>query len=64
MKEYNVKNFVFASSAIVYGASQKLPMDENTPTDCEQITNAYGRTKYIAEQILKDLYKSDKVILI
>jgi UDP-glucose 4-epimerase len=61
MKENNVKNFVFSSSATVYGEPQYLPLDETHSTIGDQITNAYGKTKYVIEQILKDLFKSDNV---
>lgn len=61
MKEHNVKNFVFSSSATVYGFPQYLPIDERHPTIGDQITNPYGKTKYVVEHILKDLYQSDKV---
>ena len=61
MKEHNVKNFVFSSSATVYGFPQYLPLDEKHSTIGDQITNPYGKTKYVVEHILKDLYASDKV---
>ena len=63
MKENNVKNFIFSSSATVYGLPQYLPLDEKHSTIGDQITNPYGKTKYVVEHILKDLYKSDNVIL-
>ncbi|MBR3898576.1 MAG: UDP-glucose 4-epimerase GalE [Bacilli bacterium] len=57
MKKYNVKKFVFSSSATVYGEPEKIPITE----DCKigGTTNPYGTTKLYIEQILKDLYKSD-----
>lgn len=57
MRKYNVKKFVFSSSATVYGEPEKIPITE----DCKvgQTTNPYGTTKLYIEQILKDLYKSD-----
>ena len=57
MKKYNVKKFVFSSSATVYGEPEKTPITE----DCRVggTTNPYGTTKLYIEQILKDLYKSD-----
>ena len=56
MKENNVKNFVFSSSATVYGTPERLPLTE----DCHlSTTNPYGSTKLMIEDILKDLYKSD-----
>ncbi|MDO7976498.1 UDP-glucose 4-epimerase GalE [Oceanotoga teriensis] len=57
MKENNVKNFVFSSSATVYGYSKEVPFKETLPLSA---TNPYGRTKLIIEEILNDLYISDK----
>ncbi len=56
MKEFNVKNLVFSSSATVYGRNP-IPYKEDMPTG--DVSNPYGRTKYIVEEILKDLYASD-----
>ena len=36
-------------------------MDEKHSTIGDQITNPYGKTKYVVEHILKDLYNSDNV---
>jgi len=57
MKEYNVKNFVFSSSATVYGMDNISPLTEDMPTSA---TNPYGQTKVMIEQILKDIYVGDK----
>ncbi|XP_053208241.1 UDP-glucose 4-epimerase-like [Panonychus citri] len=59
MRKYNVKNLIFSSSATVYGLPQYLPIDENHPTG-STITNPYGRTKFVIEQILSDLSNSEK----
>lgn len=59
MQQNNVKNFVFSSSATVYGLPQYLPLDEQHKTNANEITNPYGKTKYVVEQILLDLHKSD-----
>jgi UDP-glucose 4-epimerase len=56
MKEHNVKNIVFSSSATVYGDPHKVPITEDFPI---QATNPYGRSKIMIEEILRDLYKSD-----
>lgn len=56
MKEYGVRNFVFSSSATVYGDPPTLPIKEDFPLS---VTNPYGRTKLMIEDMLKDLYKSD-----
>lgn len=57
MKKYNVKKFIFSSSATVYGEPEKMPITEETQTG--GTTNPYGTTKLYIEQILKDIYKSD-----
>ena len=56
MKKYDVKNIVFSSSATVYGVPKEIPLKENMPTSC---TNPYGWTKYMNEQILKDVAKAN-----
>lgn len=57
MKKFNVKKFVFSSSATVYGNPEVIPITE----ECKVggTTNPYGTTKLFIEQILKDLYSSD-----
>ncbi len=57
MKKYDVKKFVFSSSATVYGDPEFVPITE----ECKigGTTNPYGTTKLFIEQILQDLYKSD-----
>ena len=57
MRENNVFNFIFSSSATVYGDPKVVPVDENS--EVGNTTNPYGTTKLYIEQILKDLYKSD-----
>lgn len=54
MQEYGVKKLVFSSSATVYGTPDKLPLKESSRTGVG-ITNPYGQTKFMIEQILKDL---------
>lgn len=56
MSAFNVKNIVFSSSATVYGDPDSLPIKENFPLS---VTNPYGRTKLMIEEILKDLHLSD-----
>ncbi len=58
MKEHNVKNIIFSSSATVYGDPAEIPITENCPKG--QITNPYGQTKGMLEQILTDIHKADK----
>lgn len=57
MKKYNCKKLVFSSSATVYGDPEVVPITEDAKTG--GTTNPYGTSKLFAEQILKDLYKSD-----
>jgi UDP-glucose 4-epimerase len=56
MKDSNVKNIVFSSSATVYGVPKQVPIKEDFPLGA---TNPYGRTKLFIEQILGDVYNSD-----
>lgn len=57
MKEFGVKNFVFSSSATVYGQPQSLPVSEDHPVG--NCSNPYGTSKFFVEQILRDVCKSD-----
>jgi len=59
MQRHNVKKLVFSSSATVYGTPSELPLSESSKVGVD-ITNPYGQTKFIIEQILQDLAKSDK----
>lgn len=56
MAEYKVKNFIFSSSATVYGDPETLPIDESSPRSC---TNPYGQSKLAVEHILEDLAVAD-----
>lgn len=58
MKKHGVRNFVFSSSACVYGEPQYLPINEEHPAG--SCTNAYGKTKYFIEVILQDIAKAEK----
>ncbi len=57
MMEHRVKNIIFSSSATVYGDPAEIPITENCPRGA--ITNPYGHTKSMLEQILSDIYKAD-----
>ncbi|XP_078362506.1 UDP-glucose 4-epimerase-like [Oculina patagonica] len=59
MKEHGVWNFVFSSSATVYGLPNCLPISEDHPVG-SGITNPYGRSKFFIEEIIKDLCKAEK----
>ncbi len=56
MQKYQVKNFVFSSSATVYGDPVSVPISEEFALSA---TNPYGRTKLMIEEILQDLHHSD-----
>ncbi|CAG8618292.1 5720_t:CDS:2, partial [Scutellospora calospora] len=49
MRKYNVKYFIFSSSAAIFGNPKKIPIADNTPPEP---INPYGDTKYIVEKIL------------
>ncbi|RDU22149.1 UDP-glucose 4-epimerase GalE [Anaerosacchariphilus polymeriproducens] len=57
MREHGVKNIVFSSSATVYGSPAFVPITEECPKG--EITNPYGQTKGMLEQILTDLHTAD-----
>lgn len=59
MQKHNVKKIVFSSSATVYGEPGTDNLSEDLPTG-QGITNPYGRTKYMIEEILKDVCVADK----
>ncbi len=65
MRKHGVKNIVFSSSATVYGDPAFIPITEECPKG--KITNPYGQTKGMLEQVLTDIYVSDpewKVVLL
>ncbi|BDZ73438.1 hypothetical protein GCM10025856_11570 [Methylophaga marina] len=55
MQQFSVKNFVFSSSATVYGDPASMPVNETFPTSA---TNPYGRTKLMIEEVLADMVKA------
>lgn len=57
MRSHNVKNIIFSSSATVYGDPAFIPITEECPKGV--ITNPYGQTKSMLEQILSDLHVAD-----
>ena len=57
MRNHGVKKIIFSSSATVYGDPAFVPITEECPKG--QITNPYGQTKGMLEQILTDLHVSD-----
>lgn len=58
IKIHKIPNFIFSSSATVYGEADKFPVTEDSPI--KKASCPYGNTKIISEQILKDLSVSDK----
>ncbi|TAH69479.1 MAG: UDP-glucose 4-epimerase GalE [Anaerolineaceae bacterium] len=56
MEKYDVKSLVFSSSATVYGDPEIVPITEEFPLS---VTNPYGRTKLMIEDILRDIYTAD-----
>lgn len=59
MSEHNVKQLVFSSSATVYGTPSELPLREISEIG-RGLTNPYGKTKYMIEEILRDITISDE----
>ena len=57
MNRCNVKKLVFSSSATVYSGDNEMPLRETSKTG--NCTNPYGWTKYMGEQILRDLTVAD-----
>lgn len=57
MRKYGCKNIVFSSSATVYGDPETIPVDESAPV--QGVTNPYGHTKAMMEQILMDTAKAE-----
>lgn len=55
MLKYGVRNIVFSSSATVYGNPKVVPITEDSPVG--GVTNPYGRTKVMIEEILGDVAK-------
>lgn len=58
MSKYKCNSIVFSSSATVYGDKNPVPFEENMPVG--GATNAYGKTKLMIEEILKDIAMSSK----
>lgn len=57
MDRFDCRNIIFSSSATVYSADNQLPLTEQSKTgDC---SNPYGWTKYMGEQILRDIAQAD-----
>ena len=57
MRDAGCKRIVFSSSATVYGMNNPSPLHEDMQVGA--VTNPYGRSKYIAEEILRDTCASD-----
>lgn len=57
MRKHGVKRIIFSSSATVYGDPAFVPITEDCPKG--EITNPYGQTKGMLEQILTDIHKAD-----
>lgn len=57
MQKYGSRNFIFSSSATVYGKPESVPIREDFPLST---TNPYGETKLMIERILKDICVANK----
>lgn len=56
MQDAGVNRLVFSSSATVYGDPERVPVDEQAPL---QVTNPYGRTKLVMEQVIGDVCRAN-----
>lgn len=56
MDRAGCRNIIFSSSATVYGKPETVPIREDFPTS---VTNPYGRTKLMIEEMLRDIYAAD-----
>lgn len=59
MRRHNVKQIVFSSSATVYGEPESVPIREDFPLS---VTNPYGRSKLMIEDILRDAHHADQTL--
>ena len=55
MKKYGTNNFVFSSSATIYGVPDHVPLKETDPR--KEATSPYGESKVMIERILEDVSK-------
>lgn len=56
MKDHSCQNFVYSSSATVYGEPSTIPIPETSPL---QPHSPYAKTKVFCEYILMDLAKGE-----
>ncbi|MDL1913440.1 MAG: UDP-glucose 4-epimerase GalE [Bergeyella sp.] len=62
-KDRELSNFIFSSSCTVYGQAEHMPIKEDTPLKVPK--SAYGKTKQMGEEILKDFARAyDKKVSI
>lgn len=57
MRKHGCKNIIFSSSATVYGDPAMIPITEECPKG--YCTNPYGQTKWMLEEVLKDVLHAD-----
>jgi UDP-glucose 4-epimerase len=57
MEKYNINNFIFSSSATVYGNPKTLPIKESN--EIQRPFSPYGNTKKMAEEIIDDVVKAN-----
>ena len=57
MRKHGCKNIIFSSSATVYGDQAMIPITEECPKG--YCTNPYGQTKWMLEEVLKDVHHAD-----
>ncbi len=58
MRRHDCQNLVYSSSCTVYGEPRQVPITEDQPTTAAE--SPYGWTKLMTEQVMRDLYASDR----
>ena len=57
MNQFEVRKLIFSSSATVYGNPGAVPVEEDSPLIP---VNPYGRSKWMSEEVLRDLHRADE----
>jgi UDP-glucose 4-epimerase len=64
MKKYGCKKIIFSSSACVYSPTETCIYQETDKVELDKISNPYGKTKYICEELLRDFSNDIQVIVL
>ena len=64
MKKYGCKKIIFSSSACVYSPTETCIYQEEDKVELDKISNPYGKTKYICEELLRDFSNDDIQVVV